>query len=115
MERALRGTWPHIEIVKAVEKGYRLLKLLEVWHWQSWTENLFADYISTFYAVKETASGWPSWVKNEDNRQQHIQNMLELDGVQLDPSKVEHNPGLRQVAKLALNRLVLQIIVQLLT
>ena len=31
-ERMLRGTWATIEIQKAVELGYRVLKIHEVWH-----------------------------------------------------------------------------------
>jgi len=103
-ERALRGTWPHVEVAKAVEKGYRILAISEVWHWAEWTEALFSDYINTFYAVKEAASGYPEWVHTEDDKRQHIQNVERRDGVILDPTKIEKNPGLRQVAKLALNR-----------
>ena len=102
--RALHGTWPHVSIIKAVEKGYRIVSIIEVWHWERWTDTLFSDYIDTFYAVKEQASGYPQWVTDDAGRRQHVDNVLSRDGVRLDPAKVEKNPGLRQVAKLALNR-----------
>ena len=31
-ERAIRGTWCHVELVKAIEKGYEVLTIHEVWH-----------------------------------------------------------------------------------
>ena len=31
-ERMLRGTWTTLELQKAVEKGYNILKIHEVWH-----------------------------------------------------------------------------------
>ena len=32
VDRMLRGTWCTPELLKAVEKGYTLLKIHEVWH-----------------------------------------------------------------------------------
>ena len=33
-ERAILGTWCHVELMKAIEKGYEVLKIHEVWHWE---------------------------------------------------------------------------------
>lgn len=96
--RNLTGTWTHVELSKAVEKGYEVVSVYETWHWQEWTTELFAQYIDTFYAVKEQASGWPSWVETEEDKQRHCQQVLEKDGVRLDPRRIEKNPGLRQVS-----------------
>ena len=34
-KRAMQGTWCSIELEKALEKGYQILKLHEVWHFPS--------------------------------------------------------------------------------
>ena len=44
-ERSLRGTWYTPEILKALDKGYRLLQIHEVWHFPPSQQRtgLFAD------------------------------------------------------------------------
>ena len=37
-ERAILGTWCHVELMKAIEKGYEVLKIHEVWHWEQTTD-----------------------------------------------------------------------------
>ena len=60
-ERMLRGTWATIEIQKAVELGYRVLKIHEVWHFQEQDRRtgLFADYVNTWLKIKQESAGWP--------------------------------------------------------
>jgi len=45
--------------VKAVEKGYQILHIHEVWHFpeNQRKEGLFADYVNTWLKIKEEASG----------------------------------------------------------
>ena len=56
-ERALVGCWCTPEIEKALEKGYQLVKIYEVYHWPQTckfgdnTNGLFSDYINTFLKV----------------------------------------------------------------
>ena len=102
-QRTLAGTWTHVELIKAVELGYRVRSVSEVWHWDQWTDGLFSPYVKRFYTVKEEASGWPDWVKTPQDREQHLQQVLQRDGVELDPAQVRSNPGLRQTAKIMLN------------
>ena len=52
-ERALHGTWVTLELQKALEKGYQLLKIDEVWHFPKHTDGLFKDYIDTFLKIKQ--------------------------------------------------------------
>ena len=46
-DRTLRGTWCTPEPVKAVEKGYTLVKIHEVWHFlpEQCRTGLFANYV----------------------------------------------------------------------
>ena len=67
---------------------------------------LFADYIRAFLKIKQQASGWPAWCQTEDDRAKYVADYHQHEGIQLDPSKIEKNPGLRSLAKLCLNRFV---------
>ncbi|XP_048583931.1 uncharacterized protein LOC116613862 [Nematostella vectensis] len=101
-ERAFTGTWCHPEVYKALEKGYTVVKVYEVWHWEQW-DCLFKEYIKTFLKFKQEASGWPAWCVTDAEKQQYLDDYEQHEGVRLDPAKVEKNPGLRSVAKMLLN------------
>ena len=58
-ERAILGTWCHVELMKAIEKGYEVLEIHEVWHWEQTTDELFKDYVDTFLKLKQEANGYP--------------------------------------------------------
>ena len=54
--------------------------------------------------IKQAASGWPEWVgDNADKRERYVQDYLEQEGIQLDPKKIQKNPGRRALAKMMLN------------
>ena len=110
-ERALTGTWVTDELKKAMEKGYEIENIYEVWHfdqvekYNSSSKNggIFTDYINTFLKMKQQASGWPSWCKTEEDKQKYIEDYFEKEGIQLEYGKIMKNPGLRALAKLMLN------------
>ena len=52
-ERAIHGTWVSLELEKALEKDYQLLKIDEVWHFPEHRGGLFKDYIDTFLKMKQ--------------------------------------------------------------
>ena len=52
-ERTLHGTWVTLELEKALEKGYKLVRIDEVWHFPEHTDGLFKDYIDTFLKIKQ--------------------------------------------------------------
>jgi hypothetical protein len=58
-ERAILGTWCHVELLKAIEKGYRILCLHEVWHFPEQSSELLKEYVDTFLKIKQEASGYP--------------------------------------------------------
>ena len=62
----LRGTWCTLELLKAVEKSYTIVKIHEIWHFppKQRRTGLFADYVNTWLKVKQESSGWPSWYKS---------------------------------------------------
>nr|DAC81407.1 TPA_asm: PolB-C [Rhodactis coral adintovirus] len=102
-ERMLSGTWCSIEIEKARELGYRVIRMIEVWHFPEESSDLFTQYIDTFLKIKQEASGWPSWCGTQEQKEQYIQEYQDKEGISLDPEKVKKNPGLRSLAKLMLN------------
>ena len=105
-ERMIRGTWCTEELKMAVQKGYQVLKLHEVWHWpeNQRKTGLFRPYVNKFLKAKQEASGWPSDVTSEEQKTQYLTRYTEREGIQLDRERVESNPGRKQVAKVMLNR-----------
>ncbi|KAI3354720.1 hypothetical protein L3Q82_004502 [Scortum barcoo] len=51
-ERQLSGVWVSFELQKALEKGYRIVSVDEVWHFPNKTDTLFRDYVKTFLKCK---------------------------------------------------------------
>lgn len=56
-EHMLSGTWCSIEIGKALDRGYRVIRMVEVWHFLSKSSDLFTGYTDTFLKIKQEASG----------------------------------------------------------
>ena len=54
--------------------------------------------------IKEEESGWPAHVGDHPFKQQeHVANYFTREKIQLDPTKIAKNPGLRTLAKMMLN------------
>ena len=112
-ERSFVGTWVTEEVKKAVEKGYKILEIYEVWHYEEKAQydpqtqegGLFSEYISTFQGFKQEASGWPEWVVDEKTKDEYIQTYKEREGVILKKEKIQYNAGKRAIEKLKLNNL----------
>ena len=110
-ERSLTGTWVTDELKKALEKGYVVQRIYEVWHFdeteqydpKTKTGGLFTDYVNTFLKMKQEASGWPEWCQNENDRWSYIRDYHEKEGILLDYNNIKKNPGLRALAKVMLN------------
>ena len=102
-ERAILGTWCHVELLKALEKGYQILRLHEVWHFPKQSDELFKEYVDTFLKIKQEASGYPKDCVTPEQKQTYVTEYLKHEGIALDPEKITYNPGLRALAKLMLN------------
>ena len=105
-ERMLRGTWCTPEIEKAIEKGYTLIKIHEVWNFPPLQRKtgLFADYVNTWLKIKQEASGWPSCCETLEDKRNFIINYQQKEGIRLDIGLIKKNPGRKATAKLMLNR-----------
>ena len=100
-ERSFIGTWTTDEVRKAIEKGYKLLKIYEVWHFTKSTDTLFKGYIRRFMKIKLESSSYNFKTKEEENS---FKSRIK-DSLDIDVEKFEFNAGLRSIAKLCLNSL----------
>ena len=103
-ERALHGTWCTPEIHKALDVGYRMVKMEEVWQYDQSKVGLFAEYINKFLKLKTEASGWPADVVTKEQKETFIADFKAREDVELEPEKITVNPEMRALAKLCLNR-----------
>ena len=99
----MQGTRCTVEVMKALEKGYQILQIHEVWRFPQKTTTLFKEYLDTFAKIKLEASGYPKNCVTDEQKQAYVNDILENQGIQLDPAKIAYNPGLRALAKLMLN------------
>ena len=108
-ERMMTETWCTEELKRAVEKGYQIIKIHEVWHWPETQRKtgLFRPYVNKFLKAKQEASGWPSDVVTEEQKTEYLVEYEKREGIRLDPDRIESNPGRKQVAKVMLNRYVM--------
>ena len=74
-QRTLTGTWCSPELQKAVELGYHIDYIYEVWQFDDTCEGLFEDYVNTWLKIKQEASGWPSWVGEDEEKRQQSSNL----------------------------------------
>ena len=102
-ERMLRGTWCTPEIHKAIEKGYRLVRIHEVWDFPQRRKGLFQPYVDTWLKIKQESGGYPNWVRTDTQKEKYIHCYEEKEGIRLDPTKIVKNPGRKATAKLMLN------------
>jgi len=94
----------------AVDKGYKVLEILEFYEYQVTCYNPatgkgghFADYIDTFLKLKQEASGYPSWVRTEEDKVQYMDQFHRDEGIRIDRVSIGYNAAKRGLAKLCLN------------
>ena len=104
-ERCLSGTWITPEIQYALEQGYRIIKIHEIWHFEEKTDKLFTEYVKTFLREKQHASGFPPGVVTPEEKQAYIDNYAAHEGIALDANKIQYNAPQRSINKLLLNTL----------
>ncbi|KAJ8909767.1 hypothetical protein NQ315_007964, partial [Exocentrus adspersus] len=78
-ERALVGTWVMDEVNKALEMGYLMLKVYEVWSYKidqfdkaTKIGGLFTSMMNKFVEVKQQASDWPQHCRTEEEKNRYI-------------------------------------------
>lgn len=110
-DREFEGTWVVDELRKAVSLGYRVVRVDEIWQYEitrydpvTRRGGLFAEYIDTFLRIKQEASGVPANCLGDDDAiDRYVASYERAEGIKLDRAALCANPGLRSLAKLALN------------
>ena len=99
-KRSFIGTWTTDEVNKAISKGYKILRVFEVWHFDK-TSDDFKGYIQRFMKIKLESSNYEFKTKDEEDIfKSKIKSSLDID---ID--KFKYNSGLRSINKLCLNSL----------
>jgi G:T-mismatch repair DNA endonuclease (very short patch repair protein) len=105
-ERCLTGTWTTPELKKAVEKGYEILDLHEVWHFDEQSDELFKDHLNSFIKIKQESSGLPPSVRNgEQTIEEYIDEFFQHENILMEANKITKNESMRGVGKLCSNSL----------
>ena len=102
-QRQLRGTWCTPELQEARKRGYILVRIHEVWHFEKSKVGLFKDYVNTWLQIKQEFAGWPRWCETQQQKQEYLRRYKEKEGITLENVADPPNPGRKQVAKLMLN------------
>ena len=108
-QRSIRGTWCTPELCKAVEKGYQILCIHEVYHFSPTQrrQGLFKEYVNVWLKGKTEASGWPpnadGSLKTPEQQSHFLSQYTLREGIQLDPINMIPNKGKKATSKLALN------------
>ena len=97
----------------AIEKGYKIIKIYEVYHFPETTQydresgsgGLFADYINTFLKIKQESSDWPKECDTETKKRDYIKQYELKERISLDPENIKPNQALRTIAKSLLTNL----------
>lgn len=69
-----------------------------MWDYAEWEDGLFREYVNTFVALKQQASGWPEGCETEEQRAAYVDEFHRVEQIRLDPTKISKNPGLRLVS-----------------
>ena len=103
-QRMFIGTWCTNELNVAIQKGYTIQKIYEVWHFKKKSNDLFKKYVRKFMKIKmessELKTGEGCTYKSVNEYLSIVKSKL---GIKL--GEIKFNPGMRAIAKLCLNSL----------
>ena len=89
-ERSLVGTWVTFELFKALDCGYRLMHVYEIWHFDSVSPHFFKGYVDNFLKIKQEASGYPGWCQSDSEKEKFVREYEKAEGIRLDPSTKQY-------------------------
>jgi hypothetical protein len=88
--------------MEALEKGYKIIEIYEVWHFEEKSVNLFKGYGNDFMKIRLETSPCGSDFEAVQNYTTAVKNCL---GIDFYSENIKSNPGKRAVAKICLNPL----------
>lgn len=109
-QRALTGVWVIEEVREAINNGYLMRKVYEIWEFETAcydpdlkSGGVFAEFINEFLKIKQESSGWPAECTTEEARNEYIEQYEAHEGIRLEHAKIQKNESLRSLSKLILN------------
>jgi DNA polymerase family B len=110
-ERMFHSTWTTVEVLHALNRGYRIHKIHQVVHFpdsmqydkNTNSEGLFSTFVNSLMKRRLEVSGWPKNVTDERGKDAYIQEVFEKESIVLDKSKICQNSSLKNVCKRMLN------------
>ena len=109
-DRCLQETWVSEELKKAIELGYIVKEIYEIYDYEK-KGKIFQEYVNTFLKIIQESSGFPNNCFDENGQvkesciDEYIAGYLDHEGIHLDREKIIRNEGMRMVAKTLLNSL----------
>ena len=110
----MTGSWGTEELRLAIQHGYQILDIYEVYHWskEERSDTLLRGYVSFFLRMKQESEGWKKLGATSESplpeEQKFVQEKVFQESgciARIRPDKVGKNPVRRQMAKLFLNSL----------
>ncbi len=92
------------EVIEALEMGYQILKIDEIWHWKEKSDKLFWDFLLRCLKAKVESSGFPDECQTDEQKQAYVEEQNEAYDFDLELSNVEKNASIRTLAKQNLNQ-----------
>jgi len=97
------------EVRLAVEKGYRILEIYEVYEYQvtqyssdNSDGGLFVDYINTSLKTKGETSGHPRWVRSPADEERYVESFWKNVGISPEKEYIKSNTAKWGLAKICL-------------
>ena len=100
-ERSFIGTWTTDEVNKAIEKGYIITQIHEVWHFKKSSDDLFKGYIKKFMKLKLESTKY----NFKNAKEEMIFRTKVKKNLDIELDELHENSGLRAIAKMCLNSL----------
>ncbi|XP_032664111.1 probable DNA polymerase [Odontomachus brunneus] len=97
-DREFEGAWVSCELRKAIEKGYRVTSVSEIWSYEIMRYDPVTRRGGLF------TDGWPNECANDEGgKERYLREYEKVEGIVLNRVNISPNPGLRSVTKLCLN------------
>jgi hypothetical protein len=103
-ERQFQGTFTSFELEAALQAGYRITHLCQIWHWpeEKRSNQIFAPYLKKMLGEKMRSKALSkNW--SPEKKQLFVDKLNKTYGFSLTPEDFGDNPGMKLVAKIFLN------------
>lgn len=102
-ERALVGSFATPELREALQNGYQVMEVYEILNWRNRSCDLFHPFVRKWIKIKTEATGFPDWVRTEEDKDKYIRDYFDESEILLDKESIRKDPVLRAIAKNQLN------------